>query len=65
MTAIDGTYTILVDTRGVLRVQMHGAPRPIRVGGLAEVKSSGEVIFVPAGRLSSSASNPPVDDPPA
>lgn len=48
MTAIDGTYTLFVDPHGTLRLQMHGAPRSVFVGGLVETETTGTVVFVPA-----------------
>lgn len=48
MTVIEDTYMLFVDQYGTLRLQMHGAPRSMFVGGLAEVEPSGEIAFVPS-----------------
>lgn len=46
MTAIEGTYMLFVDCRGALRLQMHGAPRSVAVGGLKELTPAGQIVFV-------------------
>lgn len=46
MTTLGGSYTLFVDQHGVLRLQMHGAPRSVFVGGLVEVEHSGDIMFV-------------------
>lgn len=46
MTRIPGTYMLFVDRHGHLRLQMHGAPRSVYVGGVTEIEHSGEVIFL-------------------